>query len=115
MSFGIPVPPKSRPFKQKRRSRSRLSVCRSILLCSATTLIFRTATAFSAQQLPIVELEPIVVTASVFPKNYNDTPSVVTIITRDEIERSQANRVSDVLRLVPGLHVDEMGGRGGIS
>jgi iron complex outermembrane receptor protein/vitamin B12 transporter len=78
-------------------------------------LVLRTATDLSAQQLPIVELEPVVVTASVFPKNYNDTPSVVTIVTRDEIERLQANRVSDVLRLVPGLHVDEMGGRGGIS
>jgi vitamin B12 transporter len=74
-----------------------------------------TAAGFSAQQLSIIELEPVVVTASIFPKSYNDTSSVVTIITRDEIERIQANRVSDVLRLVPGLHVDEMGGRGGIS
>jgi vitamin B12 transporter len=115
MSFGIPVTPKSAPFNQKRRSRSRSSVCRSLLLFSGTALILATGTGLLAQQLPIVELDPIVVTASVFPKNYNDTPSVVAIITRDEIERSQANRVSDVLRLVPGLHVDEMGGRGGIS
>lgn len=100
---------------KKTRSRSRSSVCRSLLLYSSIGLLLFTATGLSAQQSPIVELEPVVVTASVFPKSYNDTPSVVTIITRDDIERLQANRVSDMLRLVPGLHVDEMGARGGIS
>jgi vitamin B12 transporter len=62
-----------------------------------------------------VELEPVVVTASALPRGPEDTPASVTIISKDEIERMQANRVSEVLSQVPGVHVDEMGSPGGIS
>ena len=42
-------------------------------------------------------------------------PASVTVITRSQIQQQQANRLSEALIRVPGLYVDEMGGRGGLS
>lgn len=39
----------------------------------------------------------------------------VTVVTREELERQQPASVIDVLRRVPGLHIDQRGGRGGVS
>jgi vitamin B12 transporter len=69
----------------------------------------------TSQQAPVVELEPVVVTASALPQRPEDTSASVTTIGKDEIRRMQANRVAEVLSQIPGLHVDEMGSRGGIS
>lgn len=69
----------------------------------------------AGQQVPVVELEPVVVTASALPQRPGKTSANVTLVGKDEIERMQANRVSEVLSQIPGLHVDEMGSRGGIS
>ena len=38
-----------------------------------------------------------------------------TVITREQLERQQPTSVIDVLRQVPGLHIDQKGGRGGVS
>jgi vitamin B12 transporter len=69
----------------------------------------------SAQQSPDAELEPVVVTATALPRPYESTPATVSVITREEIEQLQANRVSELLFQIPGLHVDQMGSRGGLS
>ena len=39
----------------------------------------------------------------------------MTVITRAEIETSRARSVTELLRQVPGLHIDQPGGRGGVS
>jgi vitamin B12 transporter len=39
----------------------------------------------------------------------------VTVVTREELDRQQPTSVVDVLRHVPGLHIDQKGGRGGVS
>lgn len=85
-------------------------------LCIALTIVtVAFASPAASQHFPVVELEPVVVTASALPQRREDSSASVTVITRQEIERMQANRVSQVLEQIPGLHLDEMGSRGGIS
>jgi iron complex outermembrane receptor protein/vitamin B12 transporter len=67
------------------------------------------------QQTPEAQLEPIVVTASAVPTPLSTAPGTVSVISREEIQNQQANRLSEVLRQVPGLNIDQMGARGGIS
>ncbi|MFB3137565.1 MAG: TonB-dependent receptor plug domain-containing protein [Nitrospirales bacterium] len=69
----------------------------------------------AADDSSISELDPVVVTASAGPTALARTPASVAVISRDQIDRQEANRLSTVLQQIPGLYVDEMGGRGGIS
>ncbi|HLF31491.1 MAG TPA: TonB-dependent receptor [Xanthomonadales bacterium] len=58
------------------------------------------------------ELDDLVVTAGLEPISTRDVASSVTIITRAEIERSQAKYLSELLRHVPGFSVSQSGGTG---
>jgi outer membrane cobalamin receptor len=58
-------------------------------------------------------LEPVVVTASREPMPADRAPGTVSVITREEIERAQYTSLVDVLRHVPGIHVEQPGSRGG--
>jgi outer membrane cobalamin receptor len=60
-------------------------------------------------------LEPVVVTATVVPTLLNQTTASVTVISRGQIEAQQAVSVTDLLRQVPGLHLDQPGARGSVS
>ncbi|MCA9473643.1 MAG: TonB-dependent receptor [Nitrospirales bacterium] len=75
----------------------------------------RVASGSEAQEPEITQLDPVIVTASVLPTTALRSTASVRLITRNDIERQQANRFAELLQQVPGLHVDEMGGRGGIS
>ncbi len=63
----------------------------------------------------VLELEPVVVTATVAPTPLGRTTAPVTVISREQIEIQQATSVTELLRQVPGVHIDQAGGRGGIS
>jgi outer membrane cobalamin receptor len=63
----------------------------------------------------IIELDPVVVSASYAPTALSDTASSVTVVGRPEIERQRWRSVVELLRGVPGLHIDLPGGRGGVS
>ncbi len=63
----------------------------------------------------VTQLDTIVVSASAIPTVLSRAPNSTTIITRSDIEQQQAHRVSEILQQVEGIHVDEMGGRGGVS
>ena len=69
----------------------------------------------ATKQPSVTELDPVVVTASAEPTSLTTAPASVTVITREQIEQQQANRLSEVLERVPGLYIDEKGGRGGMS
>ena len=69
----------------------------------------------AAEQEPIDTLDPIVVSATTIPTRLSHAPAAVTVIHRDQIAAQQANRLSSILQQIPGVFVDEMGGRGGIS
>ena len=77
--------------------------------------LFLKETAQGAEEPAVTRLDPVVVTASTQPTRLSHTAASVKVITRAQIERQQANRLSEILQQIPGLFIDEMGGRGGIS
>jgi outer membrane receptor protein involved in Fe transport len=50
-----------------------------------------------------VRLEPVVVSAGRVEQALQDVPANVTVLTRDDIERSAARTVDDLLRQIPGF------------
>jgi vitamin B12 transporter len=72
----------------------------------------------SQGQAPIekaLELEPVVVTATVAPTPLGRTTAPVTVISREQIAAQQATSVTELLRQVPGVHINQSGARGGVS
>ncbi len=61
---------------------------------------------------PAPTLDPLVVTATRTSETVGDTLSSVTLITRQDIERSQAQSMFDLLRGQMGLNVSSVGGPG---
>lgn len=57
-------------------------------------------------------LDPVIVTATRTPTAASETLAAVTVIDREEIERSQANDVADLLRYTAGIDVARSGGPG---
>ncbi len=82
-----------------------------VLLLSAGAL----AQPSTSQSSTPVILDPVVVTATVSPTTVSETLTGVTVITRAEIEASRARSVTELLRQIPGLHIDQPGGRGSVS
>jgi vitamin B12 transporter len=62
----------------------------------------------NAQQVPPAS-ESVVVTATSVPEEEKEIGSASTVITREEIERSETPVASDLLRYVPGLDVVALG------
>ncbi len=78
---------------------SSLTLRRAIILALApATLISHTATAATDDDLPVVELDPVVVTVSRSATPLSDTPASVTVISVGEIEKNPARNLSDVLK-----------------
>ncbi|HEX4439303.1 MAG TPA: TonB-dependent receptor [Thermoanaerobaculia bacterium] len=67
--------------------------------------------ALAAQQVPPAE-ESVVVTATSVPEQEKEVGSAVTVITREQIEKSETPVVADLLRQVPGLDVVTLGSPG---
>ncbi len=61
------------------------------------------------------QLEGIVVVANSENTPVREVGSSVTVITAEEIERSQQQSVTEILRNVPGLDVVQTGARGGLT
>jgi len=72
--------------------------------------------AFAAEdEVPVDRLSEIVVTGTRTPHTLKDVPVETILITRTEIERSNAQTVTDILKNVPGLNtsgVDDVFGSG---
>lgn len=58
---------------------------------------------------------PVVVTATLIPVGPTQVSSSVTVISREQIEATQARNMTELLRTVPGVHIDQPGGRGSVS
>jgi len=69
----------------------------------------------AAQSLPTTILEPVIVSSSRIPTSLSDAPETVTVMTREDIEAQQSTSAIDILRQIPGLHIDQPGGKGGVS
>ena len=68
-----------------------------------------------AETLPVETLDPVVVTATALPTNQSQTPIRTKVFTRTGFDSQQPNRLGTLLQQTPGIFVDEMGGRSGIS
>ena len=80
-------------------------------IVAACCALAASASAASAQQLPPAS-EDVVVTATSVPDDEKDVGSAVTVITREDIVKSETPVVSDLLRRVPGLDVVTLGSPG---
>jgi len=84
-------------------------MCILSLATSALSQAQRTAT-----QAP-QELEPMVITATLTPTPLSRTTASVTVISREQIAAQKAASVTELLRQIPGVHIDQPGARGSIS
>lgn len=60
-------------------------------------------------------LDPVIVTATRYPTRVAETLADVTVITREDIERSARLTLPELLRGLPGLQVTATGGPGQVS
>ena len=80
-----------------------------VALTGACFVILQQVTELSAQD----NLPPVIVSASRMPSSSIETVTSATVIGKTEIESKQPVSVTELLRSVPGLHIDQNGGRGG--
>ncbi|MGH8094628.1 MAG: TonB-dependent receptor [Chthoniobacterales bacterium] len=64
---------------------------------------------------PVPESEEIVVSATRVPTPEEDSPASVSVITAEDLEQKQTERVADALREVPGLSVVQTGTAGQLT
>ena len=63
------------------------------------------ANTVAPSELPLFEEIPVVVTASKKPERITAAPSIISVITQEDIERMGARTIMDVLRAIPGMEV----------
>lgn len=78
-------------------------------------LAFTVTTAAGAEEAPARLDDLLVTTPTRTATSVDEALSTITVMTRDDIERSQANRLSEVLRFVPGLDMVRSGGPGQLT
>lgn len=80
---------------------------KNIALATSIAAVLAPSFSFAAEAL-----EDVIVTATRTAQTADETLAPVTVITREDIERSQAETVTEALRAVPGLFVTSHGGAG---
>lgn len=87
---------------------------RATLAISAT---FACAVGAQAQEWTSepLELDPIIVSGGLTPVPARDFGRAVSVVTAEELERSQTRYVADALRALPGVSVARTGGVGGTT
>ncbi len=77
------------------------------------TLVLAQIEGASEEEPTVHRLGNVVVTASRAPQPPEYAPGTFSVISREQIERGHYTSVLDVLRRVPGVHVEQPGSRGG--
>ena len=69
------------------------------------------------QNIYASDLDPTVIniTATRTPQKVDDSLAAITVITRSDIERQQANSVQELLTGLPGVGITNNGGAGKVS
>jgi vitamin B12 transporter len=93
------------------RAKLGLRVSRSLIFASSIVAGFGVATA-RAQS---VELPQIVVSAGQTPMEASRVGASVTVLSGEELREKQIPTVAEALRSVPGVEVDQSGGRGTLT
>ena len=60
-------------------------------------------TAAQEEQDPVIRLDPVIVTVTRTEQRAGDAPADVTVLTRQDIDRSPSQTLDDLLRQVPGF------------
>jgi vitamin B12 transporter len=63
----------------------------------------------------VTTLEPVLVTGTAHPTRLHRVTQSTTVIPEKQFSNLQTNRIAGLLQQVPGIHIDEMGTRGGLS
>ena len=79
---------------------------------SAALLLAAGGTSIFAEDEPAIIIPPVIVTATRTAQSADATLASVTVITRADLERAQAQSIQDALRSVPGIGIDNNGGLG---
>ncbi len=104
------------PSRARIPSRLLLACAFAAPLVSITPSVAASADApTEASASPGVQLPPVVVTASRTSQAADTVASSVTVITSDQLSDQQISSVSDALRSVPGVTVQQTGGSGGVT
>ena len=69
----------------------------------------------SPDQVPQLPIETLVVTGSHSPQPLELMPGSVDVLTREEIRASHADGVVELLRQLPGLHIEQAATRGSLA
>src|SRR5207244_4627178 len=96
-------------------SRARKMCALSLSLLACTPLICVAQEILPAPSPAEAEVEAVVVSATRFDIPLDQSPSSVSVITSQDIEQKQIQRVSDALREVPGLSVVQTGTAGQLT
>ena len=95
---------------------------RALRVLPFALLVFAPLVCFAQQATPTptpspseAEAEPVVVSATRFDVPLDLSPATVSVITSEDIEQKQIQRVSDALREVPGLSVVQTGTAGQLT
>jgi len=68
-----------------------------------------------AEPVQSTKESPIVVTASRTSETADDSLASVTVITREDIQKSQAREVADLLKMQAGIDISKNGGAGAVT
>ena len=93
----------------------RIFIIVEVLLCLSIAINLVNMLPALADERDIHTLDPLIVTGSAHPTRLSRSTQSHTIITHQDFSPTQPNRLSNILQQIPGIHLDEMGGRGGIS
>lgn len=95
-------------FGEQKRLSGRSAIYPVIILTVWLASAAQTVSAEEAEE----PLETLMVTATRTAQTADDTLASVSVVTRDDIERQQAQSVQDSLRGLPGINITNNGGAG---
>ena len=86
-----------------------------VLFIEIIGLFLNNSSTVLAEELPSVELEPIVVTGTRISSGADTAASNITIIDRDQIEARHPSSAVELFRTLPGVVIQQAGGRGSVA
>jgi len=119
--ISVPGPAKKKSAMARHRRqhprRVRHPIRSAVLLAFAPVVCFAqdALRSTSIDQEETAESEPVVVSATRFDIPLDQSPASVSVITSEDLEQKQIERVSDALREVPGLSVVQTGAAGQLT
>ena len=99
------------------RTYLRLSILSALGLLAVNTAMAATSenASINDNNLPQVELDEIVVTATRTPTKTSNVIAQTRVINKEELQRYQGQTVTDVLKNQPGINITQSGGIGSVS